>query len=380
MRQRSIRSGLRGSRDALAEKVDAVVTAPVNKAAVNLAGIPFTGHTELIAGICGTDDFAMMQSAGNLRVAFVTTHIALKDVPKFATRERIIKTTRLLENAIRAEGITEPKIGIAAINPHAGENGNMGTEDELVTKPAVMHMQEMGMKVEGPFPPDTLFIKSTLDRFDGIISMYHDQGHIPFKMLAFDRGVNSTLGLPVIRTSVDHGTAFEIRRERHRRYRQFRRRVSDRTQTGTRTPGTAVTSANAAELWKTNRKRNSIMFELDIRREFSAAHQLKGYNGDCSNLHGHNWTVEVFIRSEHLDEVGIALDFKVLKKELDVILAGLDHKFLNEHEEFRTKNPTSENIAMYIYKTLSAKINTETVKVSKVRVCESASSGATYFE
>ena len=198
------------ARDALAEKVDAVVTAPVNKAAVNLAGIPFTGHTELIAGICGTDDFAMMQSAGNLRVAFVTTHIALKDVPKFATRERIIKTTRLLENAIRAEGITEPKSGIAAINPHAGENGNMGTEDELVTKPAVMHMQEMGMKVEGPFPPDTLFIKSTLDRFDGIISMYHDQGHIPFKMLAFDRGVNSTLGLPVIRTSVDHGTAFEI--------------------------------------------------------------------------------------------------------------------------------------------------------------------------
>ena len=110
------------------------------------------------------------------------------------------------------------------------------------------------------------------------------------------------------------------------------------------------------------------MFELDIRREFSAAHQLKGYNGDCSNLHGHNWTVEVF------------MDFKVLKKELDVILAGLDHKFLNEHEEFRTKNPTSENIAMYIYKTLAAKINTETVKVSKVRVCESASSGATYFE
>lgn len=380
MRQRSIRSGLRGSRDALAEKVDAVVTAPVNKAAVNLAGIPFTGHTELIAGICGTDDSAMMQSAGNLRVAFVTTHIALKDVPKFATRERIIKTTRLLENAIRAEGITEPKIGIAAINPHAGENGNMGTEDELVTKPAVMHMQEMGMKVEGPFPPDTLFIKSTLDRFDGIISMYHDQGHIPFKMLAFDRR-RKTRRSDCRSSAQAWTTAPRLKSpERHRRYRQFRRRVSDRTQTGTRTPGTAVTSANAAELWKTNRKRNSIMFELDIRREFSAAHQLKGYNGDCSNLHGHNWTVEVFIRSEHLDEVGIALDFKVLKKELDVILAGLDHKFLNEHEEFRTKNPTSENIAMYIYKTLSAKINTETVKVSKVRVCESASSGATYFE
>ncbi len=122
------------------------------------------------------------------------------------------------------------------------------------------------------------------------------------------------------------------------------------------------------------------MFELDIRREFSAAHQLKGYNGNCSNLHGHNWTVQVFIRSEKLDEVGIALDFKVLKKELDVILSGLDHKFLNEHDEFRDKNPTSEHIAMYLYRALSAKINAGSVKVSKVRVCESDSSGATYFE
>ena len=122
------------------------------------------------------------------------------------------------------------------------------------------------------------------------------------------------------------------------------------------------------------------MFELDIRREFSAAHQLKGYHGDCSNLHGHNWTVEVFIHSGQLDEIGIAMDFKVLKKELDAILEGLDHKFLNEHDAFRTKNPTSENLAMYIYKTLSAKINTENVSVSKVRVCESANSGAAYFE
>ena len=122
------------------------------------------------------------------------------------------------------------------------------------------------------------------------------------------------------------------------------------------------------------------MFELDIRREFSAAHQLRGYNGDCSHLHGHNWTVEVFIRSAQLDEIGIAVDFKVLKKELDAILAGLDHKLLNEHEAFHSKNPTSENLAMYIYHTLSAKINTENVRVSKVRICESANSGATYFE
>lgn len=122
------------------------------------------------------------------------------------------------------------------------------------------------------------------------------------------------------------------------------------------------------------------MFELDIQREFSAAHRLKGYKGDCSELHGHNWTVQVFIRSEKLDEVGIALDFKVLKKELDQILSELDHKDLNQHEVFSKNNPTSENIAMYIYRKLDAKITGGTVKVHKVRVCESPSSGATYFE
>lgn len=198
------------AKDVFSGKADAIVTAPVNKAAVNLAGIPFTGHTELVAEICGTQNFAMMQSSGGLRVVFVTTHIPLKDVVLHATFERIVDTALLLADAIRAEGIASPKIAVAAINPHAGENGHMGQEDELVVKPAIAKMCELGLDVEGPFPPDTLFIKSTLDRFDGIVSMYHDQGHIPFKMLAFDRGVNSTLGLPVIRTSVDHGTAFEI--------------------------------------------------------------------------------------------------------------------------------------------------------------------------
>lgn len=122
------------------------------------------------------------------------------------------------------------------------------------------------------------------------------------------------------------------------------------------------------------------MFELDIRREFSAAHSLRGYNGNCSNLHGHNWVVQIFIRSEKLDDVGIAMDFKLLKKELDVILEGLDHKNLNEHPAFREKNPTSENLAMFIFRELSSKINTENICVSKVRVCESANSGASYFE
>lgn len=122
------------------------------------------------------------------------------------------------------------------------------------------------------------------------------------------------------------------------------------------------------------------MFELDIRREFSAAHSLRGYHGNCSNLHGHNWVVQIFIRSEKLDGVGIAMDFKILKKELDVILEGLDHKNLNEHPAFREQNPTSENLAMFIFRELSSKINTESIRVSKVRVCESANSGASYFE
>ena len=198
------------TRDAIEGKVDAIVTAPMNKASVNLAGVQFTGHTELIAELCGCDSFAMMQSAGNLRVVFVTTHIPLSAVSGAVSVERIIEVARLLEDAVKAEGIESPKLAAAAINPHAGENGYMGVEDENTVKPALEKLRSEGMDVDGPFPPDTLFIEETRERYDGILSMYHDQGHIPFKMLAFDRGVNSTLGLPIIRTSVDHGTAFEI--------------------------------------------------------------------------------------------------------------------------------------------------------------------------
>ena len=198
------------TRDALAGKVDAIVTCPMNKASVNQAGIKFTGHTELIAELCGCQSYAMMQSAGILRVAFVTTHIPLKDAASAVTKERIAEVAELLNNVVKAEGIASPLLAAAAINPHAGENGYMGTEDEEVVKPALQRLRKQGINIEGPFPPDTLFIESIRTRFDGILSMYHDQGHIPFKMLAFDRGVNSTLGLPVIRTSVDHGTAFEI--------------------------------------------------------------------------------------------------------------------------------------------------------------------------
>ena len=205
------------TKDTIAGQADAIVTAPVSKASVNLAGIPFTGHTELIAELCGVadSDFVMMQSSDNLRVVFVTTHIPINRVAESITKERIIKTTKLLNSALQAEGISKPLIAVAAINPHAGENGFMGHEDEEVTKPAIRDLTKSGVTVEGPFPSDTLFIKETLERFDGIVSMYHDQGHIPFKMLAFDKGVNSTLGLPIIRTSVDHGTAFDIAWKKH---------------------------------------------------------------------------------------------------------------------------------------------------------------------
>lgn len=196
--------------DVLAGKMDAIVTCPMNKASVNLAGIPFTGHTEYIAELCGCASYAMMQSAGNLRVVFVTTHIPLNRVAEEVTAERIAEVTRLLNEAIKQEGIAEPLLAAAALNPHAGEHGYMGHEDEDTVKPALALLRREGIRIEGPFPPDTLFIENIRTCFDGIVSMYHDQGHIPFKMLAFDRGVNSTLGLPLIRTSVDHGTAFEI--------------------------------------------------------------------------------------------------------------------------------------------------------------------------
>ena len=193
------------TKDALAGEVDAIVTAPMNKYAVNLAGIPFTGHTERIAELCECRNFVMMQSSGSLRMVFVTCHVSLAEVPKLAVKAEIIRVAELLHEAIRAEGIEHPKLAAAAINPHAGENGCMGLEDERETA-----LRKSGIDIEGPFPPDTLFVESIRNRYDGLVTMYHDQGHIPFKMLAFDSGVNSTLGLPVIRTSPDHGTAFDI--------------------------------------------------------------------------------------------------------------------------------------------------------------------------
>jgi 4-hydroxythreonine-4-phosphate dehydrogenase len=198
------------TKDVLSGKMDALVTAPVNKASINKAGIPFTGHTELVAELCGTANFAMMQSSGNLRVVFATTHIPLQEVSKVLTMERIVEVSELIYEAIRQEGVKKPALACAALNPHAGESGYMGKEEIEMIIPALRKIRKKGIDIQGPFPPDTLFIREIREDFDGIVSMYHDQGHIPFKMLAFDKGVNSTLGLPIIRTSVDHGTAFDI--------------------------------------------------------------------------------------------------------------------------------------------------------------------------
>lgn len=194
----------------IATKYDAIVTAPVSKESVNLAGIDFQGHTELVAELCGIEDFCMMQSDGPLRVAFASCHVPLMKVRENLSQEKILRTILLLHNAALADGVENPQIAIAGVNPHAGEGGYMGREEIDMVIPAMKEAEGFGVSVHGPFPADTLFIESIRTKYDGIVSMYHDQGHIPFKMLAFDRGVNSTLGLPIIRTSVDHGTAFDI--------------------------------------------------------------------------------------------------------------------------------------------------------------------------
>ena len=188
----------------------ALVTAPMNKYSVNLAGIPFTGHTERIAELCRCSDFAMLQSTGSLRVIFATTHIPIADVPKQLTRERIVLVAKLLADAIREEGIASPKLAAAALNPHAGENGCMGHEENDTVIPALEELRAAGIDIDGPYPPDVMFIERIRSRYDGLVAMYHDQGHIPVKMLAFESCVNSTLGIPIIRTSPDHGTAFDI--------------------------------------------------------------------------------------------------------------------------------------------------------------------------
>ena len=191
-------------------EIDAIVTAPINKEGLNKAGFKFSGHTELLAHLTKAKNYAMMLVGGPLRVVLVTTHLPLSKVSLSLSREKIYQTIRLTWNNMKYFGVKKPRIGVAGLNPHAGEEGLFGKEEKEFIIPAVKKAKKKGIRVEGPISPDTAFYHALRGEFDVIIAMYHDQGLIPLKMLAFDRGVNITLGLPIIRTSVDHGTAYEI--------------------------------------------------------------------------------------------------------------------------------------------------------------------------
>ena len=190
-------------------RAEALVTGPVSKEAVNMAGIPFRGHTELLAELSGARKTKMLLYLDELKVAHVTTHVPLREVPRILTEEEIISTAELTSDFLKKIG-SGNRIGIASLNPHAGEGGLMGDEEILVIKPAVEKLREKGYDVQGPIPADTAFLRALKGEFDAIVAMYHDQGHIPIKLLGFNRAVNVTLGLPFVRTSVDHGTAYDI--------------------------------------------------------------------------------------------------------------------------------------------------------------------------
>jgi 4-hydroxythreonine-4-phosphate dehydrogenase len=196
--------------DARAGTIDAIATAPINKEAFSLAGLPWKGHTDLLAFLTGAPRAAMMFYSQELRVVLATVHVPLKDVPDLLNRELIDATIALTASELPRFGFARPRIAVAGLNPHAGEHGVIGSEDEAVLRPAIEAARTRGIAVTGPWPGDTIFGRAARGEFDAVIACYHDQGLIPIKLLAFGRAVNVTLGLPIVRTSVDHGTAFDI--------------------------------------------------------------------------------------------------------------------------------------------------------------------------
>jgi 4-hydroxythreonine-4-phosphate dehydrogenase len=191
--------------------VDGIVTGPISKEALHMAGVPYIGHTEMLAALFDAPDCQMMMVAGDFRVVILTRHVPLRAVAASLNRERIVTAVRVTRDALRGHfGIEEPRIAVASLNPHGSDGGLVGTEERDVIEPALMGLRAEGMRIEGPHPADSLFHRYANTGYDVAIALYHDQGMIPFKMAAFDRGVNVTIGLPVIRTSVCHGTAFDI--------------------------------------------------------------------------------------------------------------------------------------------------------------------------
>ena len=201
------------------EKVQAVVTAPINKKSLNMAGHAYNGHTEIFAEYTGTKDFAMLLASKTLRVIHVSTHCSLRDACDKVKKDRILEVIKLAYKGMNQLGIQHPKIGVAGLNPHSSENGLFGYEEERQIIPAIEEAKKVGIDVTGPESPDTVFVKCQAGQYDIVVAMYHDQGHIPLKLSGFQydlkedkyksvSGINCTIGLPIIRTSVDHGTAF----------------------------------------------------------------------------------------------------------------------------------------------------------------------------
>jgi 4-hydroxythreonine-4-phosphate dehydrogenase len=196
--------------DAQARAIDAIATAPINKESFAAAGLPWLGHTDLLAHLTGSARVAMMFHADALRVVLATVHIPLAEVPRALTRETLEGTIALAARELPRFGIAAPRLALAGLNPHAGEHGLMGREEEDVLAPAVAACRARGIAIDGPFPADTIFVRAMRGEFDAVVACYHDQGLIPIKLVAFGSAVNVTLGLPIVRTSVDHGTAFDI--------------------------------------------------------------------------------------------------------------------------------------------------------------------------
>lgn len=195
---------------AQAGEVDAIVTAPLNKEAMHMAGFHYPGHTELLAEFFGVDRYSLVLTARHLHVFHVTTHMSLRQAIEHVTQERVLAIIELAHHFANALGMPDERIAVLGLNPHAGEGGIFGDEERMQIAPAIQAAREQGIPVDGPLPGDTLFPKAVKGAYKFVIAMYHDQGHMPFKSVYFDEGVNIMVGLPVIRTSVDHGTAFDI--------------------------------------------------------------------------------------------------------------------------------------------------------------------------
>lgn len=206
-------------KDAMKNRIDAVVTGPINKESLFLAGYHYSGHTEIFADYTNTKKYSMLLTSGNLRVIHVTTHVPLRTACDLVKKERVLDVINLANTTMKSLGFIHPKIGVSGLNPHSSENGLFGDEESKEIIPAINEAKKVGINVDGPIPPDTIFVKAMAGMYDIVVAMYHDQGHIPLKLSGFKldiktnkyvsmSGVNSTIGLPIIRTSVDHGTAF----------------------------------------------------------------------------------------------------------------------------------------------------------------------------